>query len=214
MPSKHGHRPNLALLDLHFSPRKPGCERTPPCARTMHTHTLQLFTGVFSPLHFPGHVLENKVRSRPKPSATALRRSPFMMEMLLWTSALSQKCPLLVPACWHKTATQQDYDQAASALRPYTNTKAQKERVEVENEHLGKTKRRCCLAVLLCRDSSPPPLHTGTGSAAPEKVLQKRSWTNKSLQGPLFCFKRERAQLVITQLLGHRRQVDTELGMV
>ena len=138
-----------------------------------------------------------------------------MMEMLLRTSALSQKCPLLVPACWHRTAAQQDYDQAASALRPYANTKAQKESVGVEREQLGKDQVLVLpgsVAVLAL--FSPPPLHTGTALAAPEKVSEKGSQTNKSLQGPVFSFKTQRAWLVITQSLGHTRQADTELGMV
>ena len=137
-----------------------------------------------------------------------------MMEMLLRTSALSQKCPLLVPACWQRSATQQDYDQAASALRPYTNTKAQKESVGVERKQLGKDQVLVLpgsVAVLAL--FSPPPLHTGTALAAPE-VSEKGSQTNKSLQGPVFSFKTQRAWLIITQSLGHTRQADTELGMV
>ena len=113
-----------------------------------------------------------------------------MMEMLLRASALSQKCPLLVPACWHRSAAQQDNDQAASALRPYTNTKAQKESVGVEREQLGKDQVLVLpgsVAVLAL--FSRPPLHTGTALAAPEKVSEKGSWTNKSLQGPVFSLK-------------------------
>ena len=113
-----------------------------------------------------------------------------MMEMLLRASALSQKRPLLVPACWHRSAAQQDNDQAASALRPYANTKAQKESVGVEREQLGKDQVLVLpgsVAVLAL--FSRPPLHTGTALAAPEKVSEKGSQTNKSLQGPVFSLK-------------------------
>ena len=123
--------------------------------------------------------------------------------------------PVACPCLLALTAAQQDYDQAASALRPYTNTKAQKESVGVEREQLGKDQVLVLpgsVAVLAL--FSPPPLPTGTALAAPEKVSEKGSPRNKSLQGPVFSFKTQRARPVITQSLGHTRQADTELGMV
>jgi len=61
-----------------------------------------------------------------------------MMEMLLWRPDLSQKCPLSVPACVHRTATPQDSNQVARALRTYTNIRAKKERMEVGREQFWK----------------------------------------------------------------------------
>ena len=132
------------------------CCVPPPCTLTRFSCSL-----VFSSTgHFLEHILDSNFERRPKPSGTALRRSPFFMETLLWRPALSQKCPLPVPVCGHRTTTQQDSDQAARALRPDTNTRDQKESVEVKREEPWKGKRCCFLAVLPCWDYCPLQLCT------------------------------------------------------
>ena len=105
--------------------------------------------------------------------------------MALWRSDLSQKRPLPVPACGHRTATPQDCDQAARALRPYTNTRAKKERVEVQSEALGRPRTgapwQCCCA----RAGFPLHLCTKYFTHSFTKVTEEGSQTNKLLQGPL-----------------------------
>lgn len=96
------------------------------------------------------------------------------MEMLFQRPALSQKFPLPVPACSHRTATGQDCNQASRALRPYTNTRAKKESAEGESEQPWEDQ-----ALMLPGSAAvlglalPPPLHAGTAPVAPEKVSKK-----------------------------------------
>ena len=62
---------------------------------------------------------------------------------------------------------------------------------------------------------SPPPVHTGTALAAPEKVLEETSQENKSVQGTVLYLNAQRSWLFIyTKSLGHTRPVDTDVEMV
>ena len=166
--SEHGHRPHPALLLLQVSRRRPGCARTllcgTPCTLTLFSCTLVSSSAG----HFLGHVLESNFGRRPKPSGTALRRSPFVMELLLWRPALSQKCPLLVPACGHRTATQQDYDQAARAIRPYTKPEGS-ERERGSEKRMALEDQVLPGSAAMPGHSSSPPLHTAIVPAAPKR---------------------------------------------
>ena len=135
-----------------------------PCTLTLFSCTL-----VSSSVgHFLGHVLESNFGRRPKPSGTALRRSPFMMHPLLQRPALSQRCPLPVPACGHRTATQQDYDQAARAIRPYTKPEGS-ERECGSEKRTGLDYQVLPGNAAMMGHSSPPPLYTAIVRAAPKR---------------------------------------------
>ena len=168
------------------------CCMPQPCTLTLFSCTL-LFSSVG---HFLGHVLESNFGRRPKPSGTALRRSPFVMELLLRRPALSQKCPLLVPACGHRTATQQDYDQGARAIRPYTKPKG-------SERECGSEKRRALEDQVLPGSAAMPghsslsPLHTGIVPAAPKRSWRQDVSKKKALQSPLFSLNIQTAQLLI-----------------
>jgi len=102
--------------------------------------------------------------------------------MLLWRSDYSQKCPLPVSACSHRTAAPQDCNQVARALRPYTNTRAKKESAEEGSEMLWEDQ------ALLFHGSTallgfflPPPLHTGTHTEVLGKDSKAGSRKNKTL---------------------------------
>ena len=135
------------------------------------TCTLTLFSCTLvssSAGHFLGHDLESNFGRRLKPSDTALRRFPFMMEALLPRLPLSQKCPLPVPVCSHRTATQQENDQGARAIRPYTKPKRSKrecgseKRTALEDQVLPGS-------AAMPGHSSPPPLYTAIVRAAPKR---------------------------------------------
>ena len=174
MSSQHGHSP--LLLCWSFRSLAGGlavqghCCVPPPCTLTLFSCSL-----VFSSAgHFLGHLLESSFGTRPTPSGSALRRSPCFREMLLWRLALSQKCPLPVPACGKRTPMQQDCDQDARALRPYTSTRAEKKRVEMESKQLRKDQALVLPGSAAVQGHfSPPPLHTGTAPVAPEKVSRE-----------------------------------------
>ena len=160
------------------------CCMPQPCTLTLFSCTL-LFSSVG---HFLGHVLESNFGRRPKPSGTALRRSPFVMELLLRRPALSQKCPLLVPACGHRTAMQQDYNQAARAIRPYTKPKG-------SERECGSEKRRALEdqvlpgSAAMLGHSSSPPLHTAIVRAPPKRSWRKDVRKEKAAAGPFILFK-------------------------
>lgn len=156
------------------------CCMPQPCPLTLFSCTL-----VFSSVgHFLDYVLESNFGRRIKPSGTALRKLPFFMEMLLWRPPLSQKCPLPIPVSNHKPATPQDCDQAARALRSYSNTRAQKKRVEVEREQLRNTKLWYSLAVLPCQESLPFHLCMQELSCSSKNALEEGCQKKKFTAGP------------------------------
>ena len=90
-----------------------------------------------------------------------------MMEPLLPRPALSQKCPLPVPACGKRTATQQDYDQATRAIRPYTKPEgSERERGSEKRTALEDQVLPGSAAML--GHTSPPPCLLYTSDAADE----------------------------------------------
>ena len=168
------------------------CSVPQPCTLTLFSCTLVSSSAG----HFLGHVLESNFGRRPKPSGTALRRSPFMMELLLPRPALSQKCPLPVPVCGHRTATQQVYDQAARAIRPYTKPKGSERECGSEKRTALEDQVLPGSAAMLGHTSPSPP-HTAIVPAAPKRSWRKDLSKKKSLQGPLFCLSTQTAQLLI-----------------
>jgi len=102
--------------------------------------------------------------------------------MLFWMPAVSLMCPLPVSACSPNTASQQHWHQATGAARPYSASRAQQERVAVAGEQL-------CMDPALVLSGwtagpllfSPPPLHTGTASAATGNISEEGCKTTKAL---------------------------------
>ena len=91
-----------------------------------------------------------------------------MMEPLLRRPALSQKCPLPGHVCGHRTAMQQDYDQAARAIRPYTKPEGS-ERERGSEKRTALEDQVLPGSAAMTGHSSPPPLHTAIVPAAPKR---------------------------------------------
>ena len=155
-----------------------------PCTLTLFSCTLVSSSAG----HFLGHVYESNFGRRPKPSGTALRRCPFMMEPLLRRPALSQKCPLPVPACGHRTATQQDYNQGARAIRPYTKPKGSERECGSEKRTALEDQVLPGSAAMLGHTSPSPP-HTAIVPAAPKRSCSKDLRKEKVTAGPFILFK-------------------------
>ncbi|KAK4805998.1 hypothetical protein QYF61_006975 [Mycteria americana] len=174
------------------------CCVPPPCTLTHFSCSL-----VFSSTgHFVELLLDSNFERRPKPSGTVLRRSLFFMETLLWRPALSQKCPLPVPACGHRTATQHGCDQAARALRPYTNTRDQKESVEVEREEPWKSK--CWCSWQCCHAGTLVPSNSAHKNSPCSSKMALEEGSQEEKNEGVHCWRHHRVQNCQHQIQGWR----------
>ena len=196
-------------LVLQVSPRRPGCARTLLCAPTLQITLCTCSVAFSSAGHFLGHVLEIRFGRRPQPSGSTLSRSSFMMELLLWRPALSQKCPLPVPACSHRTAMQQECDQAARALRPYTKLKGSER--ECGSEKRTSLEDKVLMAGLPCWDSLPIHICTQELSLQVHKISEERSQKKKKSLQAVYYIKTHIMTSHYTQSISQKRKADNEL---